>query len=71
MAAAPRADPLAYFTPAQWAALTQRSRWRGLWLVAHCWGVIGLGMWAGARWPWLLPRPDHKKQSDSRTLFRL
>jgi fatty acid desaturase len=55
MAAAPRADPLAYFRPAQWAALTRRSRWRGLWLVAHCWGVIGLAMWAGARWPWLLP----------------
>lgn len=55
MAAAPRADPLAYFTPDQWAGLRQRSRWRGLWLVAHCWGVIGLAMWAGARWPWLLP----------------
>jgi fatty acid desaturase len=55
MAAAPRAEPLAYFTPAQWDALTRRSRWRGLWLVAHCWGVIGLAMWSGAQWPWLLP----------------
>lgn len=55
MAAAPRADPRAFFTPPQWAALTQRSRWRGLGLVAHCWGVIGLAMLLGARWPWLVP----------------
>ncbi len=55
MVAAPRANPLDFFAPTQWATLTQRSRWRGLWLVAHCWGVIGLAMWAGATWPWLLP----------------
>jgi len=53
--AASRANPLDFFTPAQWAALTQRSHWRGLWLVAHFWGVIGLAMWAGTTWPWLLP----------------
>ena len=55
MPAAPRANPLDFFTPTQWAALTQRSPWRGLWLVAHCWGVIGLAMAVGATWPWLLP----------------
>jgi fatty acid desaturase len=53
MAAAPRARPEDHFTPDQWRALIAKSRWRGLWLVAHCWGVIGLAMAVGARWPWL------------------
>ena len=55
MAAAPRARPEDHFTPAQWGVLTAKSRWRGLWLVAHCWGVIGLAMLVGARWPLLIP----------------
>ena len=55
MAVAPRADPLDYFTPAQWQHLSARSSWRGLWLVAHCWAVIGAAMWAGATWPVLIP----------------
>ena len=55
MAVAPRADPLDYFTPAQWQRLSARSSWRGLWLVAHCWAVIGAAMWAGATWPVLIP----------------
>ena len=55
MAVAPRADPLDHFTPAQWQHLTARSSWRGLWLVAHCWAVIGAAMWAGATWPVLIP----------------
>ena len=55
MAAAPRARPEDFFTPAQWQALSARSRWRGLWLVAHCWGVIALAMGVGARWPVLIP----------------
>ena len=55
MAVAPRADPLYHFTPAQWQHLSARSSWRGLWLVAHCWGVIGAAMWAGATWPVLIP----------------
>lgn len=55
MAAAPRVDPLAYFSQAEWRALTARSTWRGLWLVAHCWGVVGLAMVAGALWPWTIP----------------
>jgi fatty acid desaturase len=55
MAVAPRANPLDHFTPGQWAALTHRSRWRGLWLVAHAWGTIALTMLLVARWPWLWP----------------
>ncbi len=55
MSAAPRARPQDYFDADQWRRLCQRSSWRGLWLVAHCWGVIGLAMWAGATWPALIP----------------
>ena len=55
MPAAPRAQPTDYFDAAQWQSLTARSSWRGLWLVAHCWGVIALAMWAGATWPVLIP----------------
>ena len=55
MAAAPRARPEDFFSPDEWRALTVRSRWRGLWLVAHCWGVIGLAMVAGVLWPVTIP----------------
>lgn len=53
--AAPRADPLDFFSADEWAALTRRSRWRGLWLVLHCWAVIALAMAMGVRWPWTIP----------------
>jgi fatty acid desaturase len=55
MAVAPRADPADFFGPDEWRALTARSRWRGLWLVAHCWGVIGLAMVMGMLWPVTIP----------------
>jgi len=55
MAVAPRADPAAFFNPDEWRELTARSRWRGLWLVAHCWGVIGLAMVMGTLWPVTVP----------------
>ena len=55
MPVAPRARPEDFFTPGEWQGLTTRSHWRGLWLVAHCWGVIGLAMGVGARWPLLIP----------------
>ena len=55
MAVAPRAKPEDHFSSDEWAALTARSSWRGLWLVAHCWGVIGLAMVAGALWPITIP----------------
>jgi len=55
MAVAPRADPADFFSPDEWRALTARSRWRGLWLVAHCWGVIGLALAMGTLWPATIP----------------
>jgi len=55
MAVAPRARPEDFFTPAQWQVLSARSRWRGLWLVVHCWGVIGLAMVMGVLWPPTIP----------------
>jgi len=55
MAVAPRADPADFFGPDEWRALTTRSRWRGLWLVMHCWGVIGLAMLMGTLWPVIIP----------------
>lgn len=55
MAAAPRVQPEQFFSADEWRRLSKRSRWRGLWLVAHCWGVIGLAMYVGARWPLTLP----------------
>ena len=54
-APAPRADPADYFSPAEWRSLTTRSPWRGLWLVLHCWGVIGAALVVGAVWPWTIP----------------
>ena len=55
MAAAPRANPEDFFSPEQWADLTARSSWRGLWLVAHCWAVIGAALLMGALWPVTIP----------------
>ena len=55
MAAAPRARPEDFFSPEAWATLSARSPWRGLWLVAHCWAVIGAAMWVGAVWPLTVP----------------
>lgn len=55
MAVAPRADPADFLSPDEWRALTARSRWRGLWLVVHCWGVIGLAMAMGTLWPVTIP----------------
>jgi fatty acid desaturase len=55
MAVAARARPEDHFSPEEWAALTTRSSWRGLWLVLHCWGVIGLAMGVGAMWPVTIP----------------
>ena len=38
MPAAARVDPKAYFSPAEWATLARRPRWKGLALLAHAWG---------------------------------
>ena len=55
MAVAPRAHPEDFFSPDEWRTLSARSRWRGLWLVVHCWGVIGAAMWMGTLWPLTIP----------------
>jgi len=52
MAVAPRAQPEDFFTTAEWQSLTGRSSWKGLWLVLHCWAVIGAAMLVGIAWPW-------------------
>ena len=55
MPAAPRAQPTDFFSVDEWRTLSARSPWRGLWLVAHCWGVIGAAMVMGAVWPATIP----------------
>jgi len=40
MPVAARVKPGPYFAPADWEALSHRSSWKGLALVAHCWAVI-------------------------------
>lgn len=55
MPAVPRLKPHAFFTPEEWSGLSARSSWKGLWLVAHCWGVIGLAGAAAVVWPVLIP----------------
>ena len=53
-----RAHPRDHFTPEEWARLRGVSSWKGLALVAHAWGVIGLALWASFAFPnpivWLL-----------------
>ena len=55
MTAAARVKPEAFFTLAEWTALSMRSAWKGLALVLHCWLVIGAAMAIGARWPVMIP----------------
>ena len=45
-----RADPRAAFGTG-WDRLRRVSPWRGLWLVAHAWGVIGLALGASVLFP--------------------
>lgn len=53
MAVAARVKPADFFTPEEWAPLAARSRWMGLWLIAHAWLTIFA---AGALFVWL-PNP--------------
>ncbi len=55
MTPAARAKPEAYFSADEWAGLTERSGWKGLLLVAHCWLVIGLAIAVGIQWPLAIP----------------
>ncbi|MGE5501897.1 MAG: fatty acid desaturase family protein [Ignavibacteriales bacterium] len=51
MAVASRVKPGPYFSPAEWEALSHRSSWKGLALVAHCWAVIILAGAVFVVWP--------------------
>ena len=53
--AAARVRPETFFSTVEWAALSAKSRWRGLLLVAHCWAVIGVAMGVGIVWPLTIP----------------
>ena len=55
MAAAPRVQHEDFFTPAQWAAVSSRSRFKGLALLLHCWAVIAAAMAIGVLWPITIP----------------
>lgn len=55
MSVAARVDPKAYFTPDEWAPLTQRSSWKGLALLAHAWIVIFAAAAVGVVWPITIP----------------
>lgn len=58
MPAVNRVDPKTVFSADEWSHLTARSSWRGLWLVAHAWGVIVGALAVVTIWPnpvtWLL-----------------
>jgi fatty acid desaturase len=58
MAALRQVRPATLFDDATWRDLTVRSSWRGVWLVAHAWGVIIGASALVALWPnpltWLL-----------------
>lgn len=54
MARARRIRPLDLFTQSEWARVSARSQWMGLWLVIHAWGVIALAMAAAIWQPWLI-----------------
>lgn len=55
MTAAARVKPEDFFTASEWARLSARSHWKGIALVLHCWGVIGLAMTVGFYWPLTIP----------------
>ena len=53
MPAVKAADPRKIFARDDWSAITRVSRWRGVWLIAHCWAII-VGIAAVATW-WANP----------------
>ena len=55
MAVAARVNPKDYFTTEEWAGLSAHSRWKGLWLVAHAWGVIIAAGAMAVIWPITIP----------------
>ena len=55
MAVARRIRPLDLFSREEWDAISKRSSWMGLALVAHCWAIIIAAMALSIWQPWLLP----------------
>jgi fatty acid desaturase len=55
MTAAARVNPKDFFTPEEWAPFAARSSWKGLFLVAHCWAVIGAASVMAIVWPLTIP----------------
>lgn len=51
MPAVARIDPKTIFTPEEWAALSERSAWRGLMHVGACWGLIFAAGAVFVLWP--------------------
>ncbi len=58
MPAVKAANPRTIFAPEDWTAITANSRWRGIWLVAHCWlaiaGIIAVATYWGNPLGWLI-----------------
>ena len=58
MPAVNRVDPKTIFTAEEWRHLTDRSSWRGVWLVIHAWGAIAAAIALVTIWPnpltWLI-----------------
>lgn len=55
MTPASRVKPEDFFTPDEWLLLSSRSSFKGLALLLHCWGVIGLAIATGVAWPITIP----------------
>jgi fatty acid desaturase len=55
MPAAARVQAETFFEPDEWKALSARSSWKGIAVVAHCWLVIGAAMAVGIAWPLSIP----------------
>ncbi len=51
MPAIQQVRPFSLFSDAQWAALTRRSGWHGIFMVAHAWGLIALASAIAVIWP--------------------
>jgi fatty acid desaturase len=55
MCAADRVKHEDFFSPEEWKCVSERSSWKGIALVVHCWAVIVLAMWVGVMWPVTIP----------------
>ena len=55
MAVAARVSPKDFFTAEEWTGLSAHSRWRGLALVAHAWGVMIAAGAMAVIWPITIP----------------